>query len=538
MNPFKLLLTILIGIVINLPECKSYSKEPDTTYSTLYDSILILHKFDREEAFKMLDAVRNQLIKQQDIDAIHQFTYLKAYLHFLDFANDSAAFYLNVLDSEIKKSGIDYNEGNILLLKGMLDTRTYAHKSTHLQQAYQYFLNKNDSTQVIRSLNNMAVRLMSDGDYLSSMRILTSARSFFNQEQASSSYILSNIAHTYMVLGLYERALDVCKTSLVYVDEDESIVELLTISEIYLIQNQTDSAWHYNMLAEKVIEKYPNAYGRSMIYLTQGNILLARLKPEKALVVFDKIEISDSNYYLKFKQLFGKFQAYKYMNDHKKALKLAKETVNFQYEVSRLSVKQNMEVNNWRYIAYDYLNDYENALAAHEAFFDLYRKIYNLSQVSDIIKNDLDRQHQFEMDKARLEKELLQSAVKRNSEKVYYLTVLLILLIIIFMLLIFRYRSRKKMTLLLEEKVKQRTSELTIRNRQLEEYAFINAHQLRAPVARLLGLAHLANHVQDIYELKSFYHKIEQECLSLDKVVGTITKAIDEKIVLSRDALD
>jgi len=43
----------------------------------------------------------------------------------------------------------------------------------------------------------------------------------------------------------------------------------------------------------------------------------------------------------------------------------------------------------------------------------------------------------------------------------------------------------------LETVIKDRTYELEIKNKALEEYAFINAHKLRAPLARILGLVHL-----------------------------------------------
>jgi signal transduction histidine kinase len=45
----------------------------------------------------------------------------------------------------------------------------------------------------------------------------------------------------------------------------------------------------------------------------------------------------------------------------------------------------------------------------------------------------------------------------------------------------------------LEEKVRIRTKELVIKNKKLEEYTFMNAHKLRAPIATILGLIHLLN---------------------------------------------
>lgn len=43
----------------------------------------------------------------------------------------------------------------------------------------------------------------------------------------------------------------------------------------------------------------------------------------------------------------------------------------------------------------------------------------------------------------------------------------------------------------LEEEVCKRTQALTDQNQKIIEYHFINAHKLRAPVARILGLASL-----------------------------------------------
>jgi signal transduction histidine kinase len=45
----------------------------------------------------------------------------------------------------------------------------------------------------------------------------------------------------------------------------------------------------------------------------------------------------------------------------------------------------------------------------------------------------------------------------------------------------------------LEDEVEQRTAELTRQNLQLEQFAFMTSHNLRSPVARLLGLTQLFN---------------------------------------------
>lgn len=87
----------------------------------------------------------------------------------------------------------------------------------------------------------------------------------------------------------------------------------------------------------------------------------------------------------------------------------------------------------------------------------------------------------------------------------------------------------KRMNENLEDMIQDRTRELENKNGVLEEYAFINSHKLRGPVATILGLLNLF----DYLELKK---KEDQALIShmrtatenLDKVVKDITKAIEK----------
>lgn len=79
----------------------------------------------------------------------------------------------------------------------------------------------------------------------------------------------------------------------------------------------------------------------------------------------------------------------------------------------------------------------------------------------------------------------------------------------------------------LESIVLERTRELEMKNRALEEYAFINAHQLRSPVASILGLINLAKKVELNDEARIIMTHMEDSTVKLDQVVTTITKAIE-----------
>jgi ligand-binding sensor domain-containing protein len=79
----------------------------------------------------------------------------------------------------------------------------------------------------------------------------------------------------------------------------------------------------------------------------------------------------------------------------------------------------------------------------------------------------------------------------------------------------------------LEAIVRQRTAELEKKNVALEEYAFINAHKLRSPVASILGLVNLISKTSLDKEAKEINQHLQQSAEELDKVVTSITKAIE-----------
>jgi signal transduction histidine kinase len=79
----------------------------------------------------------------------------------------------------------------------------------------------------------------------------------------------------------------------------------------------------------------------------------------------------------------------------------------------------------------------------------------------------------------------------------------------------------------LEALVSKRTAELEKKNKALEEYAFINAHKLRSPVASILGLINLLNKTPLTGEGQSILDHLKQSTDKLDDIVNSITKLIE-----------
>ena len=82
----------------------------------------------------------------------------------------------------------------------------------------------------------------------------------------------------------------------------------------------------------------------------------------------------------------------------------------------------------------------------------------------------------------------------------------------------------------LEKAVAERTTELKEQNRRLEEYAFINAHKLRAPVANILGLIEVLElkHLED--ERNQLLDHLKKSSWELDQVIRSIGKTIREGV--------
>lgn len=79
----------------------------------------------------------------------------------------------------------------------------------------------------------------------------------------------------------------------------------------------------------------------------------------------------------------------------------------------------------------------------------------------------------------------------------------------------------------LEEMVQERTRELERKNKALEEYAFINAHKLRSPVATILGLINLISKTKLDHEGTEINRRLQDTADELDGIVTSITKAIE-----------
>ena len=78
----------------------------------------------------------------------------------------------------------------------------------------------------------------------------------------------------------------------------------------------------------------------------------------------------------------------------------------------------------------------------------------------------------------------------------------------------------------LEQMVEERTNKVREQNERLIRYAYANAHHLRGPVARLLGLIQLSKMDTDLSH-EFLFARVQEQVLELDEVVRDINRELE-----------
>lgn len=96
-------------------------------------------------------------------------------------------------------------------------------------------------------------------------------------------------------------------------------------------------------------------------------------------------------------------------------------------------------------------------------------------------------------------------------------------------------KSLKNLNQVLENKVEERTRELEIKNEKLAEYAFINGHQLRAPVATMLGLIQLLDFPLEGEDKTDILDKLRYEVNLLDITIKDIRLRLETDQLVNKE---
>jgi signal transduction histidine kinase len=89
------------------------------------------------------------------------------------------------------------------------------------------------------------------------------------------------------------------------------------------------------------------------------------------------------------------------------------------------------------------------------------------------------------------------------------------------------HENLNNMNMHLESLVHERTREVQTRNEQLVRFAYSNAHDVRGPVARVLGLIQLSKMEADL-DYPFLFKKIEEQTKEIDEAVKGINRELEK----------
>jgi len=88
----------------------------------------------------------------------------------------------------------------------------------------------------------------------------------------------------------------------------------------------------------------------------------------------------------------------------------------------------------------------------------------------------------------------------------------------------------KKLNESLEQMVTDRTEQINNQLNRLRKYAFMNSHELRAPLSRILGLVELMRHEPNVTQWNELLSYLSESSTELDNVIREMNQLLDNEI--------
>jgi tetratricopeptide (TPR) repeat protein len=378
-----------------------------------------------------------------------------------------------------------------------------------------------------------------------------------NHDNIGLGQTYNNIGEVYKKLGEYEKALPYLLKSLDLTAGDSSNYPLTmyNIGELYLHIEKTEEARSYILRSFETAKAKNLKRVMAFDYWGMGALKRIERNYDEALSDYEKSE----NLWKELGEVRSLIQTNQEISD---IYKLQKR---FQEAEKRLTdaLKMTGQINvaDLQVTTYQRLSSLSALQGKHErALYFLTRhnslkdSVYNLLKAEQIAR----LQTIYETDAREKENQQLRSEGElRNSElRTQRITLIAIsvslLLAGIFAWFLYQQRRRiafqkdaiemqavallklneelQQLNKNLEERISERTSQLTIQNQRLTEYTFINAHKLRAPVASILGLINLVHQVSP-EEREAILGHLKTCGDQLDSIIREVSRNLEAAIV-------
>lgn len=389
----------------------------------------------------------------------------------------------------ISKGGIYYN------------LKEYARALDFWKQALAIDRQRNSESSIASSLNNIGLAHSELGQYRLALSCYFQALGMYTQDnQCSRIYLEENIGTTYYKLSKPDSALYYLSRALKGAEEcNDLIVQLGVLNGLAEVARNSGKAQQAQVYLERSLalgkragftrEASLAAKSLSELYERQGNT-------EKAFRFFKEYKsLSDTIYNTENNRTIGKLEA-----EHEYELIRREQETLLRIE----TLERERDLTNERYVRNAFVAAFLLMVIVTSLVYNNYRKKKTVNKRLQDLNNEIEMQRKALAFQAN---ELLRLNESLNFSNAA-----------------------------LETKVIERTaelvkknSELEMKNTQLADYAFINSHKLRGPVARLLGLIHLFG-IKEVTneERDSLVLRIKDVVDELNIIVRQIQDAIEE----------
>lgn len=305
-----------------------------------------------------------------------------------------------------------------------------------------------------------------------------------------------------------------------------------------------DSARHWIEQALKLELANPQPGATiAYIYNNLGEIYFHQKEYDQALAYYNKaatLEPTKTNNYGRTYTLIG--LAHVYYATHKEDAAIAALEESLVISLKNLYRDKTREAFGLLYQIYESRGEYKRAFDFYRQFVTYRDSVFNASLTQYIENQNIS----LENETLRRETELKDARLRQQRLILWMIALAAILTIPLVFSLLYSYRLRTRANNLLRNynndlqlKVTERTKELTKTNielarhtNQLEEYQFITAHNLRGPVASILGLLNIVNSSSFQWPRdKEVLDKLTQASTNLDNIVHDLNSVLSVKRV-------
>lgn len=373
----------------------------------------------------------------------------------------------------------------------------YNKSAEYHERAIQVAINQQDSVQLAFGYNNLGRMYFDGGDLIRASDNLVRSRDMFEmiQDKLGLAYVYRSLANLYKSQNQFDQAVEMSTKAYLLrkeLGDKRSIVSsLLELGLIYESMDSTEIALQKMRLADSIARQVNDRVTLAELELGMAEILFdekngseANAKAEEVLTIVS--ELSNQKLFIRASLIKGKYLVSQKRHNEARpifedVIKKAEESGNLVYQIEATQAAS---------LCYQALGQHDKAHELNDKFEVLEEKIKNTD-----LQQQIERlQFQLQIEKKERENATLKSAQLKNesllSAQRFQNRLLLGLIIsITAAMIIFWGFSRKRKVI--NQQLQAQNNQLSELNDEKNSLMNIVAHDLKAPLNRILGLTNV-----------------------------------------------